>query len=418
MNKLYIELYVIENKMMYLDNGFSSCHNLCSNMAFIEIKQNDKEYTLNSLRDVLSTGKYDTVYVSVYNSYYSLLFIYIMATEFPNINFTAGGPGVISILLIADNNISMLPNFKLSSETLESIFPDTYDQRQWGLGLPENIDDVEQIHISMCNTSRPCEWGKCKFCHINHCFSHMNSIQKPMINIVEKIPQYIRETKQIIVNMGFPHITLKELKEVVPIINYDTNITYISFLRALKSNQLEEFEKTLLEIVNPERIIFFIGVEFFSDRMLKYMDKGLTVDEYIDTIKVIQKLNINLHLCFILGWNNITVNDIKEFSKAMKKIDCSKVSKRAGELQLTKYIEDNFKDGFIGCEKNELIIKNIKGYEDKRAELWEKMANARAYSFILKDKEQIRLNCLLLKIINDGFSGQNMCLDDFRLYKL
>ena len=145
MNKLYVEFYYKEKESMILNNSFSSCHNLCDNMIAVEIKPDSPEYTINQLRNILSHGEYDTVYVTVIFSWY-VYFIYMVAKEFPNINFITGGSGAIWLKKIhPPENIPVLPNFELSSESLEYIFPNFFKEKQWGLNLPSIDGDVKNI---------------------------------------------------------------------------------------------------------------------------------------------------------------------------------------------------------------------------------------------------------------------------------
>ena len=46
--------------------------------------------------------------------------------------------------------------------------------------------------------------------------------------------------------------------------------------------------------------------------MLKYMKKGTTVDNMIETVDIIQKYKARLNLSFILGWDNLTKPRLEE----------------------------------------------------------------------------------------------------------
>ena len=397
--KLYLEYHYRDylNKILYLNNGFSSCYNLCSNIVSIEMKYDDTECELFHLRNILSTDKYDKVYISIFDSV-NFPQIHMMAKEYPDIDFTIGGPGACYLLKASLDlfKLDYLPNFNITSETLESIFTDTFHQRQWGLNLPENIED-DIIVFSMCNSTRPCSWSKCKYCVKIY---NINSVQHPMVNFVKNIPEHLKETKKLIVHTGFLDITLEELKEMVPVLNYDTRIYYLSFIRTIKTDQLGEFRKVLSEIKKPERINFFIGGEFFSNRMLEYLNRGLTTDDYVGTIRLLQEMNFKIILSFIHGWNNLTMDDVREFNDTLKKIDCSRVSVRTYVFRTSKSIEQYFKKDFEGLEMVGLPIANLKpGYFFE-------------HTYTLKDSKQIHLNELVVKLLKDRFKEKYLLYDD------
>jgi radical SAM superfamily enzyme YgiQ (UPF0313 family) len=63
-----------------------------------------------------------------------------------------------------------------------------------------------------------------------------------------------------------------------------------------------------------------MGVEFPSDKMLKYMDKGATVSEYLEFIKVCCDNRIRLHFNFILGWKGTDYSDVKSVEYFLNEI--------------------------------------------------------------------------------------------------
>jgi radical SAM superfamily enzyme len=408
-NILFIEFYYIlpNNSIMVLNNGFSPCYNLCNNIISIEIRLDDLDYTLNLLRKALTLEKFDMVYVSSFYLWHTI-FVYKIASEFPNINFIVGGPDASSSKV----NTKLLfeqDNFKLTSEPLRSIFPEIYHERKWGLNFPKLESNIKNIEFSMCNSRRTCSWGKCKFCTSNSKFPRINSGDDPIINFIENIPTELRETKQLLIHTQFPDITFKELRELTPIFNYDIRINYCSALRAVKIDRLKKFKDVLVEILNPNRISFQIGIEFLSNRMLEYMNKGLTVDDYVGTITLLQELNFSINLNIILGWNNLTFNDVKEFNNALEKFDSSKVRIVLGRFYATNETKPYFEKDIIECEE-----------EDRGKLIFNR------YYFKLSDKKQISFNNLIEKICKNKFEVLNynnnillskavLCID--KLYK-
>jgi hypothetical protein len=371
-------------------------------MVAVEIKPDGPDYTLNKLREILSSGKYDTVYTTIIFSWYAY-FIYIVAKEFPQINFIVGGSGAIWLTKIyPSEKIPILPNFKLSSESLQSIFPSNFHEKQWGLNLPEMGENIKNVSVVMCDTTRSCTWGRCKFCHINHCFSHINTIGDPILNIIKFLPKELTNYKNTTITMGFPDTTLDELRELVPIFNYDTRISYIGYLSAIRKNQMDEFKSIISEIKDPKRISFSIGAEFLSDRMLKYIRKAANLNEYIETINFLQSLNIIIHLNLLIRLNTLIVDDVKEFTSTLKKIDCSKIHMDLNELCMNTANEKNFEPDFKDCEKIPVYVPFYPDYPiDSETRIYRNKAIS-FYYFKITNPTQVRLNDIMEEIINNA----------------
>jgi len=55
-----------------------------------------------------------------------------------------------------------------------------------------------------------------------------------------------------------------------------------------------------------------LGIEFPSDRMLKYAGKGSTTAEMLETLRICQENRIRVNGNFMLGWNTLIEVDIRE----------------------------------------------------------------------------------------------------------
>ena len=398
---LFIEFYYKHGKSILLNNGFSSCHNLCNNMVSIEIKGMDPQFSLNSLRNVI--GNYKQIFITSSHTW-EIFLVHTIAKEFPLINFTIGGPGPISFCGLKIPSFPPLDNLKISSESLEIIFPKTFSKREWGINLPEIVknNDIDSINLLMCNTTRPCNWGKCKFCSINSFFSHINSTKDQLPNYSNYIPESLIDSKEIIISAGYPDTTLEELRKLVPIINNDKRITFYFAMKALKPNKLKEFKNIIKTIINPERLSISIGVEFFSNKMLKHINKGVTVDDCINTINLINYFKIKLRINIIFGWNNLTIADVNEFKNCLSKIDCSSASCAISRLIILKGITNKYlEDDFIGLDRE------IIPFYQRFSEIYKKhnvtvIQPIVSYHYILKDPEQIKFNLMIIDALENS----------------
>jgi radical SAM superfamily enzyme YgiQ (UPF0313 family) len=83
--------------------------------------------------------------------------------------------------------------------------------------------------------------------------------------------------------------------------------------------------EALLEVLSHwgddiPKIMFGIGMEFPSDRMLRYTCKGFSSEEMLETLKICVTHGIRINVNFILGWNNLLEKDIEELKNFMKRM--------------------------------------------------------------------------------------------------
>jgi hypothetical protein len=120
---------------------------------------------------------------------------------------------------------------------------------------------------------------------------------------------------------SIPAPTPKMLEDILPklaVMKNNENKVFSIYLRA-GTKELESLKK-IRKRINFRKTTFCIGVEFPSDRMLKIMDKGVTLQEYINMINFIQKNDGNGVCYFITGWPEIEESDVKEAEYFFSKI--------------------------------------------------------------------------------------------------
>jgi radical SAM superfamily enzyme YgiQ (UPF0313 family) len=60
-----------------------------------------------------------------------------------------------------------------------------------------------------------------------------------------------------------------------------------------------------------------LGIEFPSDRMLKYAGKGFNTAEMLETLRICRENRIRVNGNFMLGWNTLIEADIRELEDFM-----------------------------------------------------------------------------------------------------
>ncbi len=83
--------------------------------------------------------------------------------------------------------------------------------------------------------------------------------------------------------------------------------------RAMKE-AVAEMENTI-----PDCTLGF-GIEFPSDRMWKYLNKGTRMTDVIKTLEFCTETGFKVNANVILGWNNLTEQDIRDLEGFMQRL--------------------------------------------------------------------------------------------------
>jgi len=304
-----------------LCNGFSDTYDLCKSKGdFIWINHSKQLKGFGSDRDdivvELPIDK-GTAYVSTY--YLSQLYqVLKWAEQYPNIHFMAGGPAANYDVFELPDDFVLPPNMFITELTVEQFFGVDNFSHKWKLELP---DDDESMTLSYTYTlcSR-CYWGKCIFCNYSQGGRIRKNIGFEYLNVKYNGRQRI--------NLYTPSMTSRQLVEILGSVPYNPNVRYDIYLRG---NDMERY--TLEEIFKYRddkfpQVKFIVGAEFPTERMLKYIQKNVTVKGIIDIVNMIANYaheDIQVQLPFILGWNNLVSNDIKELELFFKQLPFDKV---------------------------------------------------------------------------------------------
>ena len=334
-------------------NGFSETLDLCKSkgdMLWVNFTKQQKTYgknVTNEFEYTLPINK-GTIYVSVF--YFSQLdLVFNWARENPNIKFVTGGPASNPRTYILKSPI-IPPNLFIMDCTVEEYFGVPNFSHKWKLELPNEDHSMTLLYTYFLRST--CYWGKCIFCNFSQGARCRPSYGFEFLDV-----QYTGFQRICLYSPSVNHNELKIIFENIP---YSENIRYDIFIRGNKREkdalkQIIENKKNRLPQVK-----FMIGVDFASSRMLKYINKNILLDEVIEVLDVIAMFNkedTQVQLSFIVGWGNLTQQDVEETREFISKLPYDKVKFTFGLSMLSArphtFVYDNFQ------KKSDLVNGNF-----------------------------------------------------------
>lgn len=321
MNKFFVQFF---SKIKYshptyplniyeLCNGFSDTWDLCKkmgNIIWIEHRLQEKTLGKSNLETYIEfPQKADEIYVSAF--YISQLNQALLwAKEMPETKVIVGGPAALPKAFILEGELP--DNFIITNKSVEEYFGIENFSYDWKLEIPE-IEEKNYTLSYTYSVDTFCYWAKCIFCNYS-----LTRRRRPNINFTH-FPKFKDGNQRI--NIYSPSPSPKFLNYALIRLPYHRKIRYDLYCRPKKGEQ--NAFKNLLEnhIMKIPRLKVTIGVEFPSNRMLDYMRKGFTVEEILETIDIISNIdNLIINIPLILGWNNLTKDDLKCLENFMLKI--------------------------------------------------------------------------------------------------
>jgi Radical SAM superfamily len=324
---LFIQFYGKTNSGWFdLCNGFSDTFDLCKtkgDFLWIEHEQDySKWYEEDTYGNVPLPIQKGTVYVSA--SYVNHLYqAYIWATQYPEIKFIVGGPvaaerctgkaGWQSVHFKVEGPLP--PNLTLTGRSVESLFDVPEFSGTWKFEIPEVVPRDSRVYFSY-TIENLCYWRKCPFCSIaQHSMEHAR--RREQINLEFKEMDFPGHK---IVRLNTGSITPTHIKQILPNLPKGENIEYRYFMRAAKAetNALKQVVEELKGNIPTSTLGF--GIEFPSDRMWNYLNKGTHMDEVLETLEFCTKNGFKVNANMILGWNNLIEQDLKDLEGFMDKL--------------------------------------------------------------------------------------------------
>jgi hypothetical protein len=289
---LYTENFIVN----YL-NGLSYVWNELKNKGEMIWKHVDDETT------IITEG---TIYASVWYTK-SLRILYNWAKQFPKLEVYVCGPLILHYDLSFGKD---LKNFHVNRQNAEDLLCNGKIS-DWNIEIPKTTGSIG-YSVALTN-GIGCYWGKCRYCKIIGPLKYRD---------IDKIPVIEHDGLKCIWLHTYslpPHF----IKKFYPQFEDRDDVRYATYVRGDKHITKALKETIPLLSVDPKYLGFDVGIEFPTDKMLQYMDKGTTVEEYLNFIKVAASNDIQLHFNLILGWKQTDYDDLKGFEYFLNELSKS-----------------------------------------------------------------------------------------------
>jgi len=301
-----------------LGNGFSDTYDLCKSKGDFHWMEYDgllwstagklmkSQGELENCENVKLPIKKGTIYVSaIYVIHVYQCFIW--AKQHPDIKFIVGGPALISELFIMREEYPS--NMTLTTDSVEQLFNVPNFSGEWKLDIPEKVKDEDIVFAYTLDTT--CYWKKCTYCNYAFCRSRVRDDVKFGF-------ENLKHNGLKTIKLNSPAFTPKMLREIIPKLPIDDLIKYNLYIRSGKAENIALRE--IIKDSEDKSMIFVSGIEYPSDRVLKMINKGITVNEILDTIDIFKTSKHDLYLIMILFWDDLHESDIEAVAEFMNHV--------------------------------------------------------------------------------------------------
>lgn len=299
-NTLFVQFYKQKMSWLFLMNGFSDTYSYCKNKGdFIWVDVDNP----STLEIPFSKG---TVHATCIDFEHAAI-IYNWAKRRPKVHFIVGGP---CSFFINGIDYEKLRNFEVYTGSVEEYFNIANFSMKWKLNLrdlPKHLK-YESIYFSY-TLGQNCSWKKCNFCSSYH--NNTRIRESFRLRDILNIP--FDGTKQVALNTTGP--SADNLLSIIPELRYDKNIIYELYFRSNKTAYMA-MDEELAKFTNVPQMKVKCGIEYPVDRMLKYVNKGISSNDILRSMKMFSKYkNILTYGLFIVGWPNLTIEDLVELKR-------------------------------------------------------------------------------------------------------
>ncbi|MEW6380720.1 MAG: radical SAM protein [bacterium] len=256
----------------------------------------------------------------------------------------------------------------LYGERIEDL--DSLPRPAWEefIKLPYNWTDnfVNSHSVFTLNTSRGCPFG-CKFCSVKGIWGKTYRTMSPA-RVFEDMIFLKKNYNAKCIYFREDNFTLNK-KRIIELCNLlIKNNQKIDWLCETRADSLQDFEYVDL-MARSGCKVFYIGVESGSQRMLDFVKKGETIQQFINAFDNARRAGIKTYASFIFGLPTETNEDIKLTKQLIKRIKPDFVGKNV----------------FVGLPGSELYqyAKDHKmyEYEDEKGLLFLKGHNSRVNKY-------------------------------------
>jgi hypothetical protein len=326
---LFLQFYnQIKGSYFDLCNGFSDTHDLCRSKGEFYWTQHEVDGSKWYDEEIYVHRKLPisrgTVYISaVYLNH--LYQSYVWAREYPHIQFVVGGP-VTAERSCSDDawnpvyfqlapHMSLPGNLKITGMSVEDWFHVPNFSGQWKLMIPENVDASSPIYFSYTLDNR-CYWSKCIYCnialHAGEHFRQRKELNFEFADVTHKGAKIVR------LNTG--SLTPAHIRKLLPRLPRGDDLEYRLFMRPARPEN-DALKDMIARIQGPlPSMTLGLGIEFPSDRMLKYAGKGFSKEEILESLAICRDHGIRANGNVMLGWNNLIKEDLDNLRDFMERV--------------------------------------------------------------------------------------------------
>lgn len=326
---IFVQFYSRRKSSIYnLLNGFSDTWDLCRRYGDIVWLPDEVDsarwyqYEIYAAKPLpIARG---TVYVSALDVNH-LYQCWVWAKENPDLKIVVGGPvaterrrcpGQWEPAYIKVEDYTQMPaNLVCTGKSVEEWFGEPEFYGRWRLELPPDIPRGSRIYFSY-TLDNTCFWSRCIYCNIGlHDKSRIRRRERLDFEFAD-LP--FEGDKLVRLNTG--SITPRQIRDLFPVLPRGKGFQYRTFMRPSAAEN--EALRTAMSACagDPPALVLGFGVEFPTQRMLNYVDKGFSPDEMLDSLATCQEHGLLANGNVIVGWDNLTEDDIREMESFMARV--------------------------------------------------------------------------------------------------
>ena len=221
-----------------------------------------------------------------------------------------------------------------------------------------NVEWKRKFKKVMISTSRGCPF-KCTFCYMNAYYKKIR--YRSPENVIKEIKFNALSydiTKFYFVDdsFGVDKNFLYKLCELMTLLPFDIKWSCMTHEKLINEERLEIMKKAGCNAIH-------LGIESGSDKILKLLGKGTTVEKIEKKCRLISEMELKLQAFFMIGMPTETEKDIKKSMALLKKIEpyeaILQIYVPYPNTELYEYINENICDIINFYDWNEFFKAKI-----------------------------------------------------------
>jgi hypothetical protein len=321
---LFIQFYSsVRDRYTDLCNGFSDAHALCRQHGDFYWQEHTadpadwEDETIYHRRPLpIKRGRAFVSAVYVHHLYQA----FIWARENPDVTFVVGGPVAAErgdrrgqwapLYIDVRDPDAVPPNLTITGKSVEEWFGVANFSHPWVLTLPDDLPPDRAVYFSY-TLDNGCFWRKCIYCNIA---LHARELFRRRERYDLEFSRLTHPGRKL-VRLNTGSVSARHIRDLVPVLPRRDGFEYRLFMRPGRP-ETEALQTVAAALPGrlPEMMIG-IGMEFPSERMLAFIQKGFVPQEMDDFLAVCRNHRIRINANVILGWGNLVDSDIGDLDR-------------------------------------------------------------------------------------------------------